>query len=109
MPCRPSLLSILFCLSPLPEHESRLAGGDEFKDDVETLAVFVHPGRADLCPEAPLAFFTRLAHALHGVDNVGRLLLCHKNVNEVTDNTLIVRRLVGDANRPAAVWVRTLP
>jgi len=74
-----SLPSIFFCLFPLPEHESRLAGRGKLKDDVEVLAVFVHPGRADLCPEAPFAFFTRLAGALHGVDNVGRLMLCHKN------------------------------
>ena len=43
--------SIFFCLFPLPEHESRLAGRGKLKDDVEALAVFVHPGRADLCPE----------------------------------------------------------
>jgi len=59
----------------------------------------VHPGSADLCPEAPFAFFTRLAHALHGVDNVGRLLFCHKMYNEDTDNTPIVRRMGGEANR----------
>jgi hypothetical protein len=74
-----SLPSMLFCLSPFSEHEPRLAGRDQLKDDVETLTVFVQPGRADLCPKAPLAFFTGLACALDGVDNVGRWLLCHKN------------------------------
>jgi hypothetical protein len=104
---RPALPSIFFCLFPFPEHESRLASRDEFEDDVEAFAVFVHPGRADLCPKAPLAFFTGLAHALDGVDNVGRLLLCHKMCNKDTDNTPIVRRMCGEAKRPAAVWVRT--
>ena len=69
----------------------------------------MHPGSTDLCPKTPFAFFTRLANALHRVDNVGRLLLCHKMCHEVTDNIPIVRRMAGDANRPIAVWVRTLP